>query len=289
MKSAPGDVPVEVVPIDDFGRTVELRHRPNLSGLGALFCFTMRKHTRGWRLPLLGVLFALPAVVAVCARLAQPPAPVDLLEFLLVFTVFPHVLVPLTALLYASGIVRDEVEEQTLTYLLVRPLPRRAIYVTKLLATLLVAVIFVGLFTLVTYLAIFLGAPGVTAHFLMERVMKLIGLFSLSLTVYYCIFGYMSVFATRALVAGIAYIILLEDLLVEQDFAVRYLTVVYYFRTLSARWLGINYAGWNLNVGDSPSAGACVLVLGIASLVATVLAASDFARREFRMKTPEGS
>ena len=31
---------------------------------------------------------------------------------------------PLTALVLASGMIQDEVEEQTLTYLLIRPLPR---------------------------------------------------------------------------------------------------------------------------------------------------------------------
>ena len=53
----------------------------------------------------------------------------------MLFMLMPHTLVPLTALLYATGMIHDEIEEQTLTYLLVRPLPKWGIYLTKLLAT----------------------------------------------------------------------------------------------------------------------------------------------------------
>ena len=39
------------------------------------------------------------------------------------------------SLLCSAGVVRDDVEEQTLTYLLLRPLPRSALYAIKLLAS----------------------------------------------------------------------------------------------------------------------------------------------------------
>ena len=53
-------------------------------------------------------------------------------ESVLVFGLIPQALVPLTALLFASGMVQDDVEEQTLTYLLIRPIPRWPIYLAKL-------------------------------------------------------------------------------------------------------------------------------------------------------------
>ena len=46
------------------------------------------------------------------------------------FNLIPHALAPLAALFYAAGIIQDEVEEQTLTYLLLRPLPRWALYLS---------------------------------------------------------------------------------------------------------------------------------------------------------------
>ena len=67
----------------------------------------------------------------------ESPASCRNLQFAFVFNLIPHALVPLAALLYATGIIQDEVEEQTLTYLLLRPLPRWALYLIKLLATML--------------------------------------------------------------------------------------------------------------------------------------------------------
>ena len=81
------------------------------------------------------------AVAFVCAarragRGGQPdcsrfPPRAEKLQFALVFNLIPHALAPLAALLYATGIIQDEVEEQTLTYLLLRPLPRWAIYLRQ--------------------------------------------------------------------------------------------------------------------------------------------------------------
>ena len=45
-------------------------------------------------------------------------------ELALIFGLIPQAILPLTALVFASGMIQDEVEEQTLTYLLIRPLPR---------------------------------------------------------------------------------------------------------------------------------------------------------------------
>src|SRR5262245_13557962 len=85
------------------------------SALGTLFWLTLRQQLHGKRLIILAVLYALPIGLAVLIRtLPHPPDPAHL-EFALIFTMFPHVLVPLTALLCASGVIQDEGEEQTLT------------------------------------------------------------------------------------------------------------------------------------------------------------------------------
>ena len=109
-----------------------------LSALSALLTLTVRQHTHGRRILVLGLLYLLPCVLALVLRNLSRPAPADALEFALAFMLLPHGLAPLTALLYAAGVVSDEVEEQTLTYLLLRSVPRWAVYLTKLAATLCV-------------------------------------------------------------------------------------------------------------------------------------------------------
>src|SRR5579883_3365694 len=98
--------------------------RVDLSALGTLFGLTLRQHARGRRLLILAVLFTLPALLAVLVRAIDPQVRLEGLEFGLLFTMIPYTLLPLTAVLYASGMIQDEIEDQTLTYLLVRPLPK---------------------------------------------------------------------------------------------------------------------------------------------------------------------
>src|SRR4051794_6585523 len=95
-----------------------VRHGVSSRALLALFVLTLRQHLRGRRLLVLSLLFLLPSALAVMVRcLPHAPLPQDL-EFAFVFSIIPHTLAPLTALLFAAGILQDEVEDQTLTYLL---------------------------------------------------------------------------------------------------------------------------------------------------------------------------
>ena len=76
-----------------------------LSALAALFVLTVRQHTHGRRLLVLGLLYALPCALAILLRSLTPPAPAESLEIALVLHLLPHGLAPLTALLYAAGVV----------------------------------------------------------------------------------------------------------------------------------------------------------------------------------------
>ncbi len=131
--------------------------RAELSAAVALFWLTVRQHTHGRRLLVLGLLFAVPCGLAILLRSLARPAPPDELEFYLILSLLPYGLAPLTALLFASGIIRDEIEEQTLTYLLLRAVPRWAVYAVRWLATLCVTVVIVAVATAALYLCDLLG------------------------------------------------------------------------------------------------------------------------------------
>ncbi len=269
--------------------------RVDLSALGTLFGLTLRQHARGRRLLILAVLFTLPALLAVLVRAIDPQVRLEGLEFGLLFTMIPYTLLPLTAVLYASGMIQDEIEDQTLTYLLVRPLPKWCIYLVKLLATLVVAVALAAFFTFVTYAAMYAGFAG-WGDALGVRAPRMAALFALSTVGYCALFGCISLLTRHSLVAGIAYVVIFEGLLANWDFAVRRLTFMYYFRVLARRWVPLDWAAlnlgndvWSIRLAEAPTAAQCVwTVLGV-SLAATLLAMLTFASREFRVKTPEGS
>jgi ABC-2 type transport system permease protein len=270
---------------------VVLSRRPNLGALGALFAMTLRQHVRGRRLWVLCVLFVLPAVLAAVVNLAsRVPLPVDDLEFPLIFNLIPHALAPLAALLYAAGIIQDEVEEQTLTYLLIRPLPRWAVYWVKLLAAVATTSLLTAAFTMATFATIVLTAKTPWTAAMITHAMKTAGLLMLVQVAYCGLFGLLGLLMRRVLLVGVAYVVLFEGLLASIDTVARRLTIMYYFRVLAMRWLNPASAGeWSVNLTTAPSATMCVLTLLGMGVLLGAIAAVFFSRREFRMKTPEGN
>jgi ABC-2 type transport system permease protein len=274
------------------------RSIPNeLSALAALFVLTLRQHTHGRRMLVLGLLYALPCVLAVVLRLLPQPAPSDALEMYLVLNLMPHGLAPLTALLYAAGVIQDEVEEQTLTYLLLRSVPRWALYVTKLLATWCVTTVLVAIATTALYACIYWGTPDLWGEVFPGRAARAVGVMALAQAGYCALFGFLGLFTRRSLIAGVVYIAAVEGVLANLDFVLRSLTVVYYVRILFLRWLDLParvlqrcQRDWGLeDLTKVPSARECVYKLLGFGLAVTALTALWFARREFRVKTPEGT
>jgi ABC-2 type transport system permease protein len=266
-----------------------------LSALGVLFGLTLRQQTRGKRLFVLIALYALPCGLAILIRCLARYNPTSELELALIYNLVPHGLAPLTALLYAGGMIQDEVEEQTLTYLLVRPLPRPALYLCKFAATLLLTTVLITASTTALYLAIFWNMPEMHDGSAVHRMFQTAGIMALGQVGYCGLFGLLGVLTRRTLVAGVIYMALIEGLLANLRFVVRNLTVVYYVRVLALRWLDLtphdlkNWEdAWGIDLDDVLSANGCVLTLLGIGLVCTLLAAMLFARQEFRMKTPEG-
>jgi ABC-2 type transport system permease protein len=277
-------------PIVIGSAAVVLSRRPDFRALASLFVLTLRQHVRGRRLLVLSLLFALPSVLTVVVGLTSHHAPAAALEFAFVFNLIPHTLAPLAALLYAAGIIQDEVEEQTLTYLLLRPLPRWVLYLVKLLATILVTSILVAVFTTATFATIALMASEPPTAGLIGRALTMAGLLALAQVAYCGLFGFLGLFTRHSFLAGVAYIVILEGLLASIPTVARQMTVMYYFRVLALRWLEpAEGKAWVIDLATAPAAQTCVLTLLGVGLVSALAAAIYFAGREFRVKTPEGN
>jgi ABC-2 type transport system permease protein len=268
---------------------VPLSHRVDASALATLFALSVERLIRGRRLLVLLVLLLLPTAFTLLARRYAREFNAQANEEVFVFYMIPQALLPLTLLVFASGIVQDEVEEQTLTYLLIRPLPRWAIYLVKLAAVVLVSATLVALGTSVVLLAIHWGTPELWGKIFPDRALRVGGLFALAALAYGSLFGCLSLIVRRSMSLGIAYILVFEGLFANVDFVVRKGTVMYYIRVLASRWLGLSVESWSLDLDFAPTGRAALLTLLIASAVAAVLAAAVFTLREFRLKTPEGS
>jgi ABC-2 type transport system permease protein len=274
-----------------FADPILLSRRPYPRALAALFILTLRQLVHGRRLLVLSLLFALPGVLAALVNLLPKHVPpVGELQFALIFNLIPHAMAPLAALLYATGIIQDEVEEQTLTYLLMRPIPRWALYLIRLLAVILVTSLLTAVFTAATFAVIALTARTPASAGLVAEALKTAGLLALVQVGYCSLFGLLGLLIRRSLLVGVAYIAVFEGLLASLDTVARRLTVMYYFRVLVLRWLNPpSGTDWSIDLATAPQMRSCIFILLIAGLVMALLAAIIFAAKEFRMKTPEGN
>jgi len=273
---------------------VRLSRFPSFRALAALLVLALRQQVRGWRMVVLSLLFMLPGALVVIVYLTVPVpsragTPAEVLDFTFLFNLIPHALAPLAALLCAGGIIRDEIEEQTLTYVLLRPVGRRAIYAVKLLASFVTAALLTSFFTVATLLLIsFVTGESLHAGILVQGA-KIAAVFSLAQFAYCGLFALLALFMRRALVVGVVYIIFFEGVLASFDTIARRMTVMYYFRVLVLRWLEpASGSEWKFDLKTAPSSTACVWTLVGAGLALTVIGSLIFAAREFRMKTPEG-
>jgi ABC-2 type transport system permease protein len=280
-----------------------VRPMSTLGGLATLYTLTLRQHLHGKRWIAMVALFLLPAGLATLVRSTSAESRPMEMEFLLAMMFIPQLVLPLTALLYSSGMIQDELEDQTITYLLIRPLPRWAIYLVKLLATVTTTVVLTAFFTALTFAAIYAGVEA-PPDGVLSRCGKVIAIHALGVTTYCALFGYLGLMTKRSLVVGIVYSVAIEGLLANMPFGIRLATVIYYTRIIAYRSMSytlefphrtINMAAeaWQLNVQNDPqllehpTMATCVMVLLGASCVLAALGALNCARREFHVKTPE--
>lgn len=275
---------------------VPLSRRLEVTALWALLVLTVRQQIRGRKGLFLVGVYLLACVIALALRTLAVPVSSQVLEFDLIFTLVPQALAPLTALLYASGMIQDEVEEQTLTYLLVRPLPRWALYLTKWLGTLFVSMVLTAFMSTLLLLAAHWGDESIGRTALLERAWKVAVLLSLAQLTYCSVFAGLSLLFRRSLILGVAYVVVLEGFVSKIDFIVRLVTVMFYYRVLSLRWLDLTpeqatswRLKWHIDLETAPSLENCVLILVCASLIVTALSTLRFSLQEFRMKTPEST
>jgi len=273
----------------DLEWPVRLSRRVPFSALAALLNLTAARQVRGRRLLILCLLFALPTLFAVLAHRFEDPYELEGVEAELIFGLIPNAFVPLAALLFSSGMVQDDVEEQTLTYLLIRPIPRWLIYLVKVAGTWLVISLLNALFTGAALAAVYWGTGELAPGALFQRAGILAAILSLSLFAYTALFGGLSLLTRRSLVLGMVYIAVFEGVAANIDFMIRHVTVMYYVRTLCVRWLSLPVSDWAIDPATAPSVTTCLLTLIGTGSVLALLGAWLFSVREFRVKTPEGS
>ena len=106
--------------------------------MGPVFALSLRQITGKWRMSLVLLLAALPAVMAVIVRSTAGELPENFVEGML-DVMLVSAIVPVVTITLATSAFGNEVEDGTLGYLVLKPLPRLHIVLPKMLASVVVA------------------------------------------------------------------------------------------------------------------------------------------------------
>jgi ABC-2 type transport system permease protein len=212
------------------------------------------------------------------------------IEWGVILTFAPTVLLSFAALLNSTGLIQDEIEEQTLTYLFLRPTPRWMIYLAKLVAATLTTALIAVAFQALAYVLLYSGT-GRFSDALGTLIPRSAGALALTTVAYSAFFGLIGLILKRSLVVGVLYIVIFEGILAAIPFNFRTYTIVYHFRVMSYHWLGVGPEVWGMPAPspEAPTAGGSAAALAIAAVVFASLGALYVQFKEFRMKTPAGA
>lgn len=240
--------------------------------IGFLFLLTLRQQAfRRSTLMLIG-LALIPVLVAIVYRLADAASTPDRWTAVVLYQgLIVTAVLPLTALMYGTSVIGDELEDGTAVYLLTKPLPRWLILLPKLLAPWLLTCLLVVTSTVLSGLiAIQDGHPGV--------VFGAAAATAVGALVYTVVFVLLSVVTTHALIAGLVYMLIWEGAVSGIFRGVSYFSIRQYTIGL-ADWLAGKVPDtFNANVG-----GETALLLAIAVTVgATIWAVRLLERVEVR-------
>ena len=240
--------------------------------IGFLLGLTVRQQVlRKSTLLLLG-LALLPVLLALLFRLTDSDDnPQTWTSEVLYRGLIVTAVLPLTALMFGTSVIGDEMEDGTAVYLLTKPIPRWEILLPKIVAPwLLTSAILVASTIVSGFIAIDAGGREVVYGAALAMV--------LGALVYTVLFVMLSIVSSHALIIGLVYVFIWEGAIAGLFEGVRYLSVRHY--TLGvADWA----AGEVPRTFDAYVGGVTALVLmAVVSTVATVFANQRLRQAELR-------
>jgi ABC-type transport system involved in multi-copper enzyme maturation permease subunit len=149
----------------------------------------------------------------------------------MIWLLYLRFIVPVLGVFYGTALVADEVDDKTITYLFLRPIPRSAILVGKYLAYLVTTVFVVLPSVVVLYLLVVpLGHGSLAEAF--PALLKDLGLLAIGLAAYGAVFAFIGAWVKHPLVTGLVFAFGWEQVALVLPGYLRRLTVAYYLQSL---------------------------------------------------------
>ena len=237
-----------------------------------LASLTLRALLNRRRTLLLGLLGALIVVVAAIYRLGDPAAgeSADFTGRLLAnFGI--AVLLPLVAVIVGTAALGSELDDGTIVYLLAKPVPRPLIVVVKLAVAWAVSSLLVALPILLAGIVGTGGDPGLGIGYGIAAVLGALE--------YTAVFLALSLVTSRALVIGLAYVVVWEGVVAGLFAGTRIVSIRQHVLAVA------DALGGEAAVPAELAVGTAVVVGGIVTVAAIALAVRRLALVELRGET----
>lgn len=169
-------------------------------------------------------------------------------------------LLPLTAVIFGTTAFGGEVDDGTLLYLLVRPIPRWRVVLIKYLVAVLVSVVIIFASVLLAWLA--LRNSDLPWSFAKSFLIAT----GLGAAMYCAVFTYMGLVTRRGLIFGLLYIVFFENVLSRNMEGVKSLSVREFAQSI-AQWASdgsVLWDGFVVPMSTVWTAGAIILVVALA-------------------------
>lgn len=236
-----------------------------------LYLITLKQLTGPLRLLVLGALTLIPILLGLAVSLGSDEPDYELLDGLFIATLFGVAVVPLALLTIASAALGNELEDRTLSNLVLSPLPRWQIILSKLLATLTIGAPPVLISAAITISLTYDGATE-------PIIATLVGVALMTLA-YSSLFLLLGLVTNHALGFGLFYVFLWEFLFTGFVSGIRFLSIRAYMMGIVR---GLDDERFEENADIMISFPVSLIVLLVISVAFTLLAI----RRLQRMDVP---
>lgn len=202
--------------------------------------------------------------------------------FGLLVWIYIRVTIPILAVFYGTGLIADEVDDKTITFLFTRPIPRGAVMLGKYLAYLLCTALVVLPSVMVVYfLVVPYGGGSLAAAF--PALVKDLGILALGLAVYGAVFAFVGAWFKRPLVTGLIFAFGWEPLVLVFPGYLKRFTVSYYLQSLVPHAMPQDGATSLLQslFRDVPSIGAAFAGLAVILVVFLAMAVRVVEQKEY--------
>jgi ABC-2 type transport system permease protein len=228
--------------------------------IGTLASLTLRALLNRRRTLLLGLLGALIVVVALIYRLGDPTA-TEAARFTgrLLANFGVAALLPLVSVIVGTAALGSELDDGTIVYLLAKPVPRPLIVLVKLVVAWAVSALLVAL---PIVLAGVVGTGGESGLAIGYGLAALLGTLE-----YTAVFLALSLVTSRALVIGLAYVVVWEGVVAGLFAGTRIVSIRQHVLAIADAFSGDGAVTAELAVGTAIIVGAIVIVAAVALAV----------------------